>query len=85
MISHEQVFKAPSAHFTQNIAWLRSCHHYTKAEMAARLGIGVSSLTKIESGLLPKRLSANVILRIKEQFGIEPHDLLCTDLSSDPP
>lgn len=42
--------------------------------MAKLLGIGVGSLTKIEKGELPQRLSANIIYRIYKEFGIKPSD-----------
>lgn len=37
--------------------------------MAKILGIGITTLNKIEQGVLPPRLSAEILFRIREYFG----------------
>jgi len=44
--------------------------------MAKAVGISVQSVCKIEKGILPKRLNANVLFSIKQFFGIYPSDML---------
>lgn len=56
----------------KNICYLRRVHGLSKKEMANKLGIGIYSLTKLESGILPPRLTTNVLLRIYDVFGIKP-------------
>lgn len=58
-----------------NITWLRKKHNLSKKDMANLLQIGVGSLTKIEKGELPLRLSTEVIFRVSNIFGIAPEDL----------
>ena len=60
--------------FFRNVAFLRKKNGLAKKDMAKLLGIGVGSLTKIEKGELPQRLSANIIYRIYKEFGIKPSD-----------
>ena len=57
----------------QNMRVLRENNGLSKKEMAKRLGIGVCSLSKLESGILPKRLSVEVIFVIERDFGVEAH------------
>lgn len=61
--------------FSQHIRHIRSKTGLTQKEMAYILGIGVSTLSKIEKGVLPPRLSCSVIFRIHQHFGIPPKDL----------
>lgn len=61
--------------FSQKIKLIRAEHRLTQREMAQKLGISVNTLSKIEKGILPPRLSCSVIFRIQQQFGISPKDL----------
>lgn len=61
--------------FLDNIAWLRKKHNLSKKDMAALLQIGVGSLTKIEKGELPLRLSTEVLFRVSNIFHVAPKDL----------
>ena len=45
----------------KNIKILREKNKLSKKEMAKRLGIGVIALSKLESGILPKRLSVKIL------------------------
>ena len=70
--------------FCQNIAWLRQHHNLTQEEMAHRLGIGVKRLRSIEKGVMPRRLSADILVRIADEFDILPSDVLWTNLWEGP-
>ena len=61
--------------FSQNMKKIRKDTHLTQKEMARRLGISVTSLSKIEMGILPPRLSCSIIFRVHKEFGIHPKDL----------
>ncbi len=56
--------------FCNNVRMLRMEHHLTKKEMARIMGIGVQSLSKIENGILPPRMSGNVLFRLHRYFGV---------------
>lgn len=62
--------------FVYNVAWLRKHYGISKKNMAKLLRIGVGTLTKIENGELPPRLSVKVIFNIHSCFGINPRDQL---------
>lgn len=55
---------------SHNVLYLRKTHNITKKEMAKILGIGIKTLSKIEQGILPPRLSVEVLFRIRDYFGI---------------
>ena len=59
---------------SHNILYLRKSNHISKREMAEILGIGIKTLTKLEQGVLPARLSVEVLFRIKDHFGVS---LIC--------
>ena len=62
-------------YFSYHIQRIRKEQKLTQREMAGRLGIGVRTLSMIEKGILPPRLSCAIIFRIQDQFGIHPKDL----------
>ena len=43
--------------------------------MAKRLEIGVNSLTMLENGIIPKRLSCELIFKIEDEFDILPKNI----------
>ena len=61
--------------FCKNIRQIRSREGLSKTAMAKMLGIGVQSLTKIENGILPARLSCKIFENIYFHFGIVPKAL----------
>ena len=61
--------------FGQHIKRIRKEAGLTQKEMAHRLGISIPTLSKIESGVLPPRLSCSILFRIHQQFGIHPKEL----------
>lgn len=62
-------------YFSQHVRRIRIERKMTQKEMADRLGIGVRTLSRIERGILPRRLSCEILFRVQEQFGICPQDL----------
>ena len=62
--------------FLNNVALLRKKHGLSKKAMAKILGIGVASLNKLESGILPPRVTVDVFFRIYNYFGISPTEQL---------
>lgn len=62
--------------FCENFTRLRQIKGLSQKEMAKAVGISVQSVCKIEKGVLPKRLNANVLFSIKQFFGIYPSDML---------
>ena len=67
--------------FSQHIRRIRIENRMTQKEMANRLEIGVRTLSMIERGILPGRLSCEILFRVQEQFGIHPRDLFKSDSS----
>ena len=63
------------AMFCGNVKRLRKREGLTRKEMAARLGIGVETLARLERGEIPPRLSVEVVCRISREFGIHPKEL----------
>ena len=61
--------------FFENIRYLRKKHRLTQKQMAEILGIGIKSLSLIERGILPPRLSGAVLLRAEEYFKIPLKDM----------
>ena len=71
----EQIIKREIHLFCANVKALRQREKLSKKEMAKRLGIGVGSLTKIESGTLPPRLTCNVLIKLHTCFGVSPEKM----------
>ena len=61
--------------FCQNVKTLRKLYGYPKVKMAKILGIGVKSLSLIESGVIPPKLKCDVLVRIANAFGISPSSM----------
>ena len=61
--------------FCENVQKLRLANNLTKKEMAKKMQIGVGSLTKIESGILPPRLDCKVIFYLSREFELTPDAL----------
>lgn len=59
-----------------NITFLRKHHHLSKKKMAQLLHIGIGSLNKIESGVLPERLSAEILVHLANHFSYTSDELL---------
>ena len=61
--------------FSQQIKLIRTENKLTQKEMAKKLRISVSTLSKIERGILPPRLSCSILFQIYNQFGVHPGEL----------
>ena len=59
-------------YFCQNMKYLRQKKSLSQKEMAKILNISVKTLAKIESGILPPRLNANIIGAIRVTFNVPP-------------
>ena len=66
----------------KNINKLRKTNNLSQKEMAKELKIGVKTLSKIERGILPPRLSASVLIDIYFHFGVRPSELFDESLAS---
>ena len=66
--------------FCQNVKTLRKQNGLTQKEMAEKLGIGVKSLSLMENGIVPKRLSTEVIYKVSNCFDVSASVLLSTVL-----
>ena len=69
--------------FTSNVVWLRKTNSLSKVKMCKILGIGYGSLNKIEKGILPPKLSVDVIFRIARYFGISAGNLVGEKLNEE--
>lgn len=56
--------------FCENIRMLRTMHRLSQKEMAKKLGIGVKSLSALEHGVIPPRLSVEIVLHTSRCFHI---------------
>lgn len=68
---------------SKNIVWLRREKRLSKKEMAALLGIGVQSLTRLENGEVPPRLGVSTLFNIQTAFGISPRIIFTQYLGND--
>ena len=59
-----------------NVRFLRKREGLSQKEMAKRLKVSVRSISMIEKGIIPDRLSCEIIFNIYFEFGISPNDLL---------
>ena len=59
----------------QNIKFLRQKHNLSKTQMSNILGISIQTLNRIENGILPSRISCEVLFRIQSNFGIRAREL----------
>lgn len=67
--------------FSQRIKFIRTENKLTQREMAKKLRISVSTLSKIERGVLPPRLSCSILFQIYKQFGVHPKELFVSPTS----
>ena len=51
--------------------------------MAKVLGIGTKTLTEIENGILPPRLSCDILIKVYEVFHILPNMMFKVNMSED--
>ncbi len=68
--------------FCNNVKRLRKQSGLSRKEMAKKLGIGIKSLSMIEGGVLPKRLGAEIIFEIYNNFGINPREIFVSQIDN---
>ena len=61
-------------HFCTIVKTLRETNRLSKTAMAKILGISVSSLNKLEAGVMP-RISSKVITRLMEYFHVSAEEV----------
>lgn len=66
--------------FSQNIVWLRKRYCLSKKAMARLLQISVRSLTRIEQGNFPPRVTVEIFFHVEDHFGIPPQVILTRQL-----
>ena len=69
--------------FCKNIKELRWRNDLSKKQMAKVLGIGTKTLTKIENGILPPRLSCDILIKVYEVFHVLPNMMFKINMSED--
>lgn len=57
--------------FCENIKKLRKKNGLSQKEMAQKLDISVKSLSTLEKGAIPSRLSVSIVFKIYKIFGIK--------------
>ena len=57
--------------FVENIRDLRIKNGLSKTQMAEKLDVSVYTIRKLENGIMPKRLSIEVVFKIEKEFGIK--------------
>ncbi|MBQ7896984.1 MAG: helix-turn-helix transcriptional regulator [Clostridia bacterium] len=65
-----------SENFCKSVKKLREENNLTKAEMAKKLKISVKTLTMIERGIVPPRLSCGIVIYIYKEFGVCADELI---------
>lgn len=68
----------------KNIRCLRKHYNLTQKEMADILGVSVSSIRRIEKGVLPRCVNSCSIHRLCDHFGISADYILREDMEKDP-
>jgi len=61
-------------HFCVTVSDLRRKHRLSKTEMSKILGISVSSLNKLEDGVMP-RISCAVVYRLMDYFHLTAEEV----------
>lgn len=61
--------------FCRNVRRLRLLHQLSQNQMAQLMRIGVKSLRKIESGVIPPRLSCEVLCYLHNAFDVSTETL----------
>ena len=67
--------------FFKNVLYLRKKYGYTQKEMANILGISVSSLRKVERGMIPRCITAETLYNLCYYFQISADLILNESLN----
>ena len=60
--------------FGKNLKKIRKNNGLLKQKMAKKIGIGTKSLTSLENGILPPRLSTCVLIKVFNEFDFLPSE-----------
>ena len=66
--------KSELENLCMNVKRLRAEHQLSKTEMSKILGISVSSLNKLEDGIMP-RISCEVVYRMMDYFHLTTEEI----------
>lgn len=66
--------------FCENIKELRKVNGLSQKEMAQKLDISVKSLSMLEKGTIPPRLSMSIVIKIHKSFGVKPAQMFVKHL-----
>ena len=61
--------------FCRNVLYLRKKHGLTQVQMAKIMNVGVGTVRLLERGVLPPRLSADVLWRLHDYFHLSVSQL----------
>ena len=67
-------------YFCKNILYLRKQYGYTQKKMAYIMGISVSSLRKLERGIMPRCITAKTLYNLCRHFQISADFLLSEEI-----
>jgi len=81
----EETNKQQLNNFLSNIAWIRKKYGISKRKMSEALKISIASLNKIENGILPPKLSMDIVFNIYISFGIEPKTMFAINFDEKSP
>lgn len=62
--------------FLHNLLWLKNHYNFSKEKMAEILGISVEIWEEVELEKIPTSLTGDVFYKIKENFDINPSDMI---------
>ena len=74
MKEHKSFGDEELKNFMRNVTELRRHNGYSKKRMAELLGISIGTLSKMECGQFPPRLSVTVMYNVWKHFGVHVKD-----------
>ena len=76
----EIMIEDEAKHFCENVKELRKANGLSQKEMAQKLDISVNSLSMLEKGTIPPRLSVSIVIKIHKSFGVKPAQMFVKQL-----
>ena len=76
----EIMIEDEAKHFCENVKELRKANGLSQKEMAQKLDISVNSLSMLEKGTIPPRLSVAIVIKIHKIFGVKPAQMFVKQL-----
>lgn len=62
--------------FLHNLVWLKNHYNLSKEKMAEMLEISVEIWEEVEVGRIPTNLTGEIFYKIKDNFDINPSDII---------